>query len=205
MQLRHLFLITLYAFATIPRVSYAEISIFDVRRPIALNDGEKPPRDFYINAGTESGLNSGMVLTVIRKTPLYDSYQNRSAGDLMIKVARVKIIHAQRGLAVARLHSDLGRDNNPVLEDNFLMVGDQIDLASASADKSAAVEPAVLPPKSAAPVEVAPAAAPEPAIEKPAATPESPAASQKTTDIEPVLPEDVPVARIFVNDQEVTP
>jgi hypothetical protein len=198
--MRHIFLTALYAFLTIPSVSWAEISIFDVRRPIPLNDSDKPPRDFYLNAGTESGLAPGMVLTVIRKTPLYDSYLNRSAGDLLIKVARVKIIHAQRGLAVARLHSEFSRDNNPILEDNYLMVGDQIDLTSASADKSAATELDSTPEPTPKPaVEAAPA--PEPVKEKPAPTPqvEAPAAAQKTTMIAPEM------AHITVNYEEISP
>lgn len=115
----------------------ADLTIFDVRKNLPLSDQDPVFRDFYINGGSESGLSPGMVLTVQRRLPLYDSYQNRSAGDLQLKVAKVKIIHTQKGLAVARLHAEFTRDSAPLLEDNFIMVGDRLDLSSASSDKKA--------------------------------------------------------------------
>lgn len=121
----------------IPWMAKADLTIFDVRKNLAMSDTDKVYRDFYINGGSESGLTSGMVITVQRRQPLYDSYQNRSAGDLSLKVAKIKIIHVQKGLAVARLHSEFTRENAPILEDNFIMVGDQLDLGSATSDKQA--------------------------------------------------------------------
>lgn len=115
--------------------AWADLTIFDVRKNLPMSDDEKVLRDFYINAGSEAGLATGMVITVQRRMPLYDSYQNRSAGDLDLKVAKIKVIHVQKGLAVARLHSEFTRENAPLLEDPFIMVGDRLDLASATSDK----------------------------------------------------------------------
>ncbi len=114
--------------------AWADLTIFDVRKSLPMSDDEKALRDFYINGGSEAGLANGMVITVQRRLPLYDSYQNRSAGDLDLKVAKVKIIHVQKGLAVARLHSEFTRESAPLLEDNFIMVGDRLDLGSATSD-----------------------------------------------------------------------
>lgn len=119
-----------------PTMALAELTIFDVRRTLPMSNDEKAYRDFYINGGSEQGLQPGMVIVVQRRQPLYDSYQNRSAGDLDLRVARVKIIHVQRGLAVARLHSEFSRENAPLLEDPFLMVGDRLDIGSATYDKT---------------------------------------------------------------------
>lgn len=121
--------------ATVARAS--DLMIFDVRRPIALKNDEVTFKDFYISGGSEAGLAAGMLINVVRKVPLYDSYSNRSAGELLVKVARVKIVAAQKGLAVARLHSSISRETNPILEDYFIMIGDQLDLTSAAADKRA--------------------------------------------------------------------
>jgi hypothetical protein len=120
---------------TAPWTAKAELTIFDVRKNLAMSDADKVYRDFYINGGSESGLSQGMIITVQRRQPLYDSYQNRSAGDLQLKVAKIKIIHVQKGLAVARLHTEFTRDNAPILEDNFIMTGDQLDLSSATTEK----------------------------------------------------------------------
>lgn len=116
--------------------AFAEVTIFDVRKNLPLSDTEKVYRDFYINGGSEAGITKNMIITVQRRLPLYDSYQNRSAGDLDLKVAKVKIIHVQKGLSVARLQSEFDRGTSPLLEDNFIMVGDRLDLATAVQDKS---------------------------------------------------------------------
>lgn len=136
--------------------AHAELTIFDVRKNLALSDTEKVYRDFYINGGSEAGITAGMIITVQRRLPLYDNYLNRSAGDLDLKVAKVKVIHVQKGLSVARLHSEYDRSTAPLLEDNFIMVGDRLDLATAVSDKNASVEESVKPEAA------APARPPEP-------------------------------------------
>lgn len=118
----------------IPTLVNAELTVFDVRKNIAMSNTDPVYRDFYINGGSESGLSTGMIITVTRRLPLYDNYQNRSAGDLNVKVAKIKIIHVQRGLAVGRLHAEFTREGSPLLEDPFIMVGDRLDVGSASSD-----------------------------------------------------------------------
>ncbi|MGE4133434.1 MAG: hypothetical protein AB7F86_17465 [Bdellovibrionales bacterium] len=120
----------------IPRMALAELTIFDVRKNLPLSDDEKTFKDYYINGGTEAGIANGMLITVQRRLPLYDTYSNRSAGDLNLKVAKIKIIHTQKGLSVARLQSEFSRETAPLLEDNFIMVGDRLDLATAVMGKS---------------------------------------------------------------------
>src|SRR5689334_6598209 len=88
-----------------------EIAIFDVRKNSTLSDSEPAFRDFYISRGSESGLRPGMIVTVKRRMPLYDSFHNRSAGDLTVSVGRVKIIHVEKELAVAREHSQFNRED----------------------------------------------------------------------------------------------
>lgn len=111
------------------------VTIFEVRKNLAMADSDPVYRDFYVNGGSETGLTQGTIMTVRRRLPLYDSYQNRSAGDLELRVAKVKVIHVQRGLAVVRLHAEFTRDHSPLLEDNFIMVGDLLDLSSATSEK----------------------------------------------------------------------
>lgn len=108
-----------------------DLSIFDSRRPIAMSKADKTYRDFYINGGIEHGMKKGMILTVRRRITLYDSYRANSPIEIMIDVGRVKIIHAQKGLSVAREYSKFSRKSKTVLEDDFIMVGDKIDMATA--------------------------------------------------------------------------
>ncbi|MCB0362688.1 MAG: hypothetical protein KDD35_08195 [Bdellovibrionales bacterium] len=111
------------------------ISIFEVRRRLAMTNGEVTERDFYLNGGSESGLKPGMILQVKRQIALYDSYQNTSPGDLNVPVGELKILFVQRGVSVGREHILYERKNLPVLNENYLMVGDQVDLSSARRER----------------------------------------------------------------------
>lgn len=114
------------------RASFAqEITVFDVRKTLPLNKHEPVYQDFYINAGTEAGMKPGIVVTVKRRSTLYDAYQNRSPGDLLVPVGKLQVIHAQKGVSVARLHSLLDREDLPVLEYDYIMVGDRLDMGTA--------------------------------------------------------------------------
>lgn len=134
---------------------HAEVTIFDVRKNLPLSDHDKVYHDYYLNGGTESGLSPGMILTVERRLPLYDTYQNHAAGDLQLKVAKIKIIHAQKGLAVARLYAEFSREDAPLLEDNFIMVGDSVDLSSATTEGKKTAENSAAPSGAPAPQGVA--------------------------------------------------
>lgn len=113
-------------------MSYAkEIAIFDVRRPLSFENGQDLPKDFYINAGIEVGLKVGMTVSVNRRQTLYDPFQNKSPGDLIIPVGRLRIIHVQDNIAVARLEEMSGRQNLPTLDFDAVMVGDRLDMATA--------------------------------------------------------------------------
>lgn len=116
-----------------PHFSFADDpTIFDVRKNLVMADDDPVFRDFYINGGTEAGLQRGMIVNVLRRVTLYDNIQNRSPGELNAVVGQVKIIHVQKGLAVGRAHGESNRENQPLLEDDFVMIGDKIDVKSAT-------------------------------------------------------------------------
>lgn len=120
-------------------ISYAahakDIQIFGLKKTLPLTDDEPVYHDFYINAGKVVGLKKGMILNVYRRETLYDTFQNKSHGDLKVSVGTVKIIHTQPNLSVARLYSIQGRKNTPILDYNYIMVGDHLDIKSARMDR----------------------------------------------------------------------
>lgn len=124
-----------------------DATVFDVRRPIAMENDEKPPKDFYINAGANDGLKSGMIVTIQRRQSLYDPYQNKSPGDLVVTVGQLRLIHVQGDMSVARLENIEGRQNLPTIEFETIMVGDKVDLNSAkmAPRKTASLDMQLLP------------------------------------------------------------
>lgn len=187
--MRHLLFPMLLSLLSLPCFAGGELTVFEVRKPIALSDKETVQKDYYINAGSESGLQKGMIITVIRKVPLYDSYQNRSAGDLSVPVAKVRIIQVQQGNSVARFVSEIARNEVPVLEENFIMVGDKLDLSTATHEKKTAQADEDSDSKAAAPGEPekrAPSAGDVPTLPPP---PTAQVTSKKMDDI-PASPKD---------------
>ncbi len=115
-----------------------ELSIIDVRRNIPLSDTDPVYKDYYINAGVESGLKENLVITVLRKTNIKDASGTQSYGDILIPVGRLKIIAAYHRVAVAREFQLISRESQPMLEQTGLMNGDRVDLAGSFIDNKKA-------------------------------------------------------------------
>lgn len=117
-----------------------DFSIFEVRRELALSNDQKTEKDFYIYAGSDEGVKEGSVYTVVRNVPLYDGFQNRSLGEMKIKVAKVKIIFVDKNVSVARFYEGFSRESIPVLRENHILLGDMIDVSSQTSVKASKVE-----------------------------------------------------------------
>lgn len=104
--------------------------IFDVRRSLPLEPDEEVTKDFYINAGPESGLKKGVYVSVVRALPIHNPIQNKQQAELNVPVGKLKVIDVQRGITVARLASEMTDDERPTLEFEGIMVGDHIDLGT---------------------------------------------------------------------------
>ncbi len=153
-----LFIISVVVFF-VAKAFAKDVVVFDVRRQVSLNPDKRPPQDFFINAGSEIGLKEGMLVVVNRRQTLYDSYQNKSVGDLVVPVAQIRIIHVQNSISVARLEKMVDRRYLPSLDFDAVMVGDRLDMETAkmAPQKTAQLEADALAPAT------SPAAALQPA------------------------------------------
>lgn len=128
---RNLFFMLNFMFLFMGKVHAKDVSVFDVRRPLAMDNAETPPKDYYINAGSGSGLKTGMSVKVYRRNSLYDPYTNKSPGDLVVLVGQLRLIHVQDDMSVARLDLIEGREKLPTIDFDAIMLGDRVDLTSA--------------------------------------------------------------------------
>lgn len=112
----------------------ADISIVDARRNIPLSDDEPAYKDFYLNAGDGSGLKKNLVVTAVRKLTVRDAAGSQAIGDIEVPVGQLRVIAVFGRVAVAREYKLLSRDENPMLEQAGLMVGDRIDLKGSFVD-----------------------------------------------------------------------
>ncbi len=109
-------------------------TIFDVRRSLPLEPDEPVTKDFYINVGPESGLKKGVYINVVRAVPIHDPFKNQQQATLNVPVGKLLVLDVQRGITVARLQSELSDDERPTLEFEGVMIGDHVDLGSATMD-----------------------------------------------------------------------
>lgn len=107
-------------------VSAEEAMVYNVYRPIDMGDpgGEKPLKDYYISAGTGAGLHVGSMLDVYRRVSTYDLVNSRVHQQMSYPIAKVKVIHVEDQVAIARLDSLVHPEKNPIIQPPSVMVGD---------------------------------------------------------------------------------
>ncbi len=112
----------------------ADLNIIEVHRNIPLSDDAPVYKDFYINAGAETGLKKNLVVTVIRKMAVRDATGTQNYGEIDIPVGQLKIISAQGKIAIAREFKLISRDDEPMLEQIGMMIGDRLELDGSFVD-----------------------------------------------------------------------
>lgn len=138
-----------------------DLQIVDVRRNIPLSDDEPVYKDFYISVGESTGLKKNLVVTAMRRWPVRDAIGAQTIGEIEAPVGQLKIIAVFGKIAVAREFQLIDRDEEPMLEQIGIMIGDRVELKGSFVDKNkpkkktAAVEPVATPPAEATPVPVA--------------------------------------------------
>lgn len=104
----------------------ADMNIIEVRRNIPLTDDAPVYKDFYINAGTSNTLKKNMTVTVTRKISIKDSTGTESFGELEVPVGQMKIIAVYGRIAVGREVKLISHENEPMLEQMGIMIGDHL-------------------------------------------------------------------------------
>lgn len=78
-----------------PGLARAEsASIFDMRKSLPLDPTEIATREFYVNAGPESGLKAGMYVHVVRLVPVHDPIGNKAQATMTVPVGSIRVIHS---------------------------------------------------------------------------------------------------------------
>lgn len=114
-----------------------EMTIFEVHRNIPLADTDPIYKDFYIKGNEASGLKKNLVVQVNRKMTLRDASGSQVMGEVVAPVGQLKIIAVYGKIAVAREYKNYSREDLPMLETPWFMIGDSIELKESFLDKSA--------------------------------------------------------------------
>ena len=107
----------------------AEFFITSVIRDFPMRAGEKLYKDYYVNAGTNNGLREGAFIEAVRKVPIFDNINSKLLGDTGIKIARLKIIHVDKNVSIARMVKFYDKETTPQTGFDDVMIGDLIRVA----------------------------------------------------------------------------
>ncbi len=154
-----------------------DLTVVEVRSNIPLSEKDQVFHDYYINSGSNQGLKQHLVVTATRKITVRDATGTQTYGDMMVPVGQLKVIFVGEKFAVAREVKLIGREDEPMIEQTGIMIGDKVDLKASfvdnhkvpsqkSAEKARVNEPKASPIATAKPEPAAPAPTEQKAVEK---------------------------------------
>ena len=109
-----------------PASNAADFAVVSVVRNFPMKADDEVAKDFYINAGTNNGLKEGAFLDAMRKVAIHDNFNSKILGDTSVPIARLKLIHVDKNMGIARLVQFYERKVTPYTGYDDIMVGDLI-------------------------------------------------------------------------------
>ncbi len=119
----------LLAFMTSAPAMAGDFAVVSVVRTLPMKTDDTIVKDYYINAGTNNGLVNGATLDARRKVPVYDNINAKVVNDTAIPVAKLKVIHVDTNMAIARMVQMVDRKTNPNPGFDDIMIGDTVRVA----------------------------------------------------------------------------
>jgi hypothetical protein len=119
----------LVAVSLAPAAHAGEYKVFGIKTDFPMADGQPLFRDVYVNLGTSQGIKAGSTLDAYRVVTTVDELNQKTGKNISFKIAKLKVIHAETDLAVARVTSFLPPDATPVGSFTNVMVGDDVEVA----------------------------------------------------------------------------
>jgi hypothetical protein len=111
----------------VPSALSDDAIVYSVYKGIDLGDpNEIIQKDYFVNLGTNQGISIGTILEVARKSPSYDLTTEKLYKDLVFPFAKLRVIHAEKDAAIARLEKLYPADKTPVVVPRSVIVGDLI-------------------------------------------------------------------------------
>jgi len=119
----------LLVYAFCPSAAIAgEYKVFGIRTDFAMADSQPLFRDVYVNMGTNQGIKDGSTLDAYRVVTTIDELNQKTGRNISFKIAKLKVIHAETDLAVARVTQFLPPDATPIGSFTNVMVGDEVEV-----------------------------------------------------------------------------
>jgi hypothetical protein len=104
--------------------------IYGIYKSLPMGDeNEVITKDFYVNVGTKQGLKAGQTLEVNRKIVTFDATSQKHQADMIVPIAKLKIIHVDSQASIARLEKMVSPEKAPAITPRAVMLGDYVRLS----------------------------------------------------------------------------
>jgi len=107
-----------------------DFKVFGIRTDFPMSDGQPLFRDVYVNMGTNQGIKTGSSLDAFRVVTTVDELNQKTGRNISFKIAKLKVIHAETDVAVARVISFLPPESTPIGSFTNVMVGDEVEVGN---------------------------------------------------------------------------
>jgi hypothetical protein len=97
--------------------------------PMTKEEEDNLKKNFFINLGSDQGVQKGSVLAVYRTISELDPYENKKRYDYKVKIGELKVIHTEKSSSIARHIQNASVDeDSPLFEIRNLMIGDKVEV-----------------------------------------------------------------------------
>jgi len=103
--------------------------IYSISQEIPMGyDQEAIKKNFYLNIGSNQGVNNGTKLDVFRIISRSNPYENLKRVNYKVKIGELKVVHTDDEAAIAIMTQINLSNDSPLLELEGFMIGDHISV-----------------------------------------------------------------------------
>jgi hypothetical protein len=127
---KKLFLLVALVTLSISQVMARDHLIYSVAEDLPMGfDNEVLRKNYYINMGSQQGLQKGTTLNVFRVISKANPYNDKKRVNYSVKVGELEVLHTEDGSAITIMKSIANGSKDPLFDINAFMIGDKVSVA----------------------------------------------------------------------------
>lgn len=123
-------IIAIFIFMFTASMGFArDFIIFSIVQDLPMGyQNETINKNFYVNIGSEQGVDSGTTLDVYRTISRLDPYETKQRYQYKVKIGELEVLHTEKDTAIAALKDiNIGKDAK-VYDIGSFMIGDKVNV-----------------------------------------------------------------------------
>jgi hypothetical protein len=101
--------------------------IYSIAQDIPMGiENEVVKKNYYMNMGTQQGVDRGAKLDVFRTVSVLDPYETKKRYNYRVKIGEIKVLHAESEVSIGVLSKIETGEDVPFFDIPNFMIGDEI-------------------------------------------------------------------------------